>query len=737
MAADDLKPTRMDAAKAAATAFVARQPSRASSSASWPSATPASRSRRPTDGPSRRCSPRSTGSSPSSGTSLGQGICASLNAIATAEGASTRGLLHATGLPTPTPTPTPVPRGLPRTGGRSSCSPTARTTSRPDPVAGGAGGRRPRRADLHGRDRQHDRDDARRRRLQGPHAARRGDPPADRRRSPAGRTTTRPTSDSPDAIYDEPRPAADDQAAGRSRSPRSSRARASCLLIAGARLALRGWAGCRDRSRGRDAARPAGRAADDLPVAAACSLLLAGPVAGGRLRLEPRGAGARSRCATRASAWSARRCPGRRDVRRHLPFALFLLRARSPDRRPRPAGRDRQRPDEPDHDHPRPSTSRAACARRTSHRAGSTPPRTPPSRSSTARARRTADRDRRVQRVRGGGPATDRTTDQALLAALHSLTTGRRTAIGSGILSSIDAIAEIDPSVAPSVDDGRARGRAGAGVPGAYAPDIVVLLTDGVEQRRAGARSTRPSRRPIAALRVYTIGFGTAEGGSFDPICAPQFIGNEPGGGFGGGWRAAAAGRRTGRFRRGIDEDTLNQVADLTGGTYYPAESAEPARAGLLGPPDQPDHQARGGRGQRRVRRARRGPGRRSCSAGLATAAPAERLAPSGSTLLGRAPMMWNRGPASRTRIEGGTECIDHGDRGVRSAQRSVFGGWRSSWSLLLIWAFVIGFNLGTDVISGRPARRPGDRDELGTSASSSPWSSRSSLEPLLLRRGG
>ena len=30
-----------------------------------------------------------------------------------------------------------------------------------------------------------------------------------------------------------------------------------------------------------------------------------------------------------------------------------------------------------------------------------------------------------------------------------------------------------------------------------------------------------------------------------------------------------------GGFRRGIDEATLKQVADLTGGTYYPAESAD------------------------------------------------------------------------------------------------------------------------------------------------------------------
>src|SRR4051794_23513335 len=43
------------------------------------------------------------------------------------------------------------------------------------------------------------------------------------------------------------------------------------------------------------------------------------------------------------------------------------------------------------------------------------------------------------------------TTDQeALQVAVESLTTARGTAIGDGILKSIDAIAELDPNVAPS-----------------------------------------------------------------------------------------------------------------------------------------------------------------------------------------------------------------------------------------------------------------------------------------------
>jgi Ca-activated chloride channel family protein len=160
------------------------------------------------------------------------------------------------------------------------------------------------------------------------------------------------------------------------------------------------------------------------------------------------------------------------------------------------------------------------------------------------------------------------TTDQeALLAAVESLTTGRRTAIGSGILKSIDAIAAIDKNVAPSVTD--SSDIAPAPVPqGAYVPDIVVLLTDGVSN--AGPLPLEAAQQAVdRGVRVYTIGFGTANGSSF-PRCEQQFLGSEPGGGpFGGG-----GGFGGGGFRRGIDEDTLKEIADMTGGTYYSAESA-------------------------------------------------------------------------------------------------------------------------------------------------------------------
>ena len=166
------------------------------------------------------------------------------------------------------------------------------------------------------------------------------------------------------------------------------------------------------------------------------------------------------------------------------------------------------------------------------------------------------------------------TTDQrALVDAIRSLTTGRRTAIGSGILSAIDAIAEVDPSIARSVVPGRPGSEPPPVAAGAYAPDIIVLLTDGANN--AGPAPIDAARQALdRGLRVYTIGFGSVEGGSLDPVCRQQFIGNEPNGGFGGGFGGGGFGGG-GRFPRGIDEPTLREVADLTGGTYAPAASAD------------------------------------------------------------------------------------------------------------------------------------------------------------------
>jgi Ca-activated chloride channel family protein len=157
------------------------------------------------------------------------------------------------------------------------------------------------------------------------------------------------------------------------------------------------------------------------------------------------------------------------------------------------------------------------------------------------------------------------TSDQRVLEeAIQSLITGRWTAIGSGILESLDAIAETDETVAPVMSD-TAPGVQPTPVPrGAYAPAIVVLLTDGASNR--GPHPLEAAQQAAdRGVRVYTIGFGTAQGGALD--CGQPFRESNP---FGGGLSFGGSGR----FRRGIDEETLKRVADMTGGTYYSAESA-------------------------------------------------------------------------------------------------------------------------------------------------------------------
>jgi Ca-activated chloride channel family protein len=164
------------------------------------------------------------------------------------------------------------------------------------------------------------------------------------------------------------------------------------------------------------------------------------------------------------------------------------------------------------------------------------------------------------------------TSDLGLLEnAIDYLSPARRTAIGSAILRSIDAIAEIDERVAPSELGTSTDSTIPAPPPAEYSPHIIVLLTDGASN--AGPLPLAAAEQAVdRGIRVYTIGFGTTNNsspmncGDGDPFggfgFGPQFGGSGFGGGGGGG------------FRREIDEETLTQVAELTGGKYYIATSA-------------------------------------------------------------------------------------------------------------------------------------------------------------------
>ncbi len=155
-----------------------------------------------------------------------------------------------------------------------------------------------------------------------------------------------------------------------------------------------------------------------------------------------------------------------------------------------------------------------------------------------------------------------------LVNAITNLIPARRTAIGSAILRSIDAISEIDSRVAPAQP-----GVSVQHVPeGEFAPHIIVLLTDG--SSNAGPSPFTAANEAMArGIRVYTIGFGTLFNTS-PMVCGDAFSESDQFGGPGFGFGFGAPFGGGGGFRRELDEVTLKQVADMTGGTYYAATSA-------------------------------------------------------------------------------------------------------------------------------------------------------------------
>ena len=170
-------------------------------------------------------------------------------------------------------------------------------------------------------------------------------------------------------------------------------------------------------------------------------------------------------------------------------------------------------------------------------------------------------------------PTTDR---KALVAAIDQLSTGRGTAIGSAMLKGLDAIAEVNPGVAPVGDAPDTPAAGTTTKPGAngFVSDIVVLLTDGANNRGIEPLDAVPYAVQ-RGVRIYPIGFGTTN--PAPPTCTREQLGGEVfdprgyggGGGFGGGG-----------FSRSLvaDEATLKAVATKTGGTYHGATDANQLR---------------------------------------------------------------------------------------------------------------------------------------------------------------
>ncbi len=192
-------------------------------------------------------------------------------------------------------------------------------------------------------------------------------------------------------------------------------------------------------------------------------------------------------------------------------------------------------------------------------------------------------------------PTRDR---QALDHAIDNLSTSPGTAIGAAILKALDAIAQVDPKVQPvgdaaasapiasSVGSGGFGGSGGAATgqaasrpkpgKGGYVPDVIVLLTDGANNRGITPLQAAPyavARR----VRIYTIGFGTTHPAPLR--CTPQQEGGLDfglygGGGYGGGFGGGGFGG--GGFGSPLVADLppLREVSRLTGGTSYSAKDA-------------------------------------------------------------------------------------------------------------------------------------------------------------------
>lgn len=173
-------------------------------------------------------------------------------------------------------------------------------------------------------------------------------------------------------------------------------------------------------------------------------------------------------------------------------------------------------------------------------------------------------------------PPTDDTDD--LVMAIDRFTTSLGTGIGNATLKSIDAISEINPDVAPALQDlSDDVDRAELEASDDFVPDIVVLLTDGANSQ--GVEPLIAAQQAFdRRVRVYTIGFGSDS--IAEMICAPNQIG--PGSfapGFGGFRNGSPdlGGATLDELRPFlvIDEPTLQSMADLTGGEYFRAQDAE------------------------------------------------------------------------------------------------------------------------------------------------------------------
>jgi Ca-activated chloride channel family protein len=148
------------------------------------------------------------------------------------------------------------------------------------------------------------------------------------------------------------------------------------------------------------------------------------------------------------------------------------------------------------------------------------------------------------------------TSDQeAILAAIARLTPTRGTSLASGIYTALTAIALSSSSPPPRYYSNRTPMPTPSPTPvpaGTYTPAAIVLLSDGENTANPdplGAAQAAAAR----GVRVYTIGIGSPEG---TIVHVSGFM-----------------------VHSRLEEAPLKQIAQLTGGAYYPAGSVQELEA--------------------------------------------------------------------------------------------------------------------------------------------------------------
>lgn len=144
------------------------------------------------------------------------------------------------------------------------------------------------------------------------------------------------------------------------------------------------------------------------------------------------------------------------------------------------------------------------------------------------------------------------TDDQALVAAaIDRLAPERATSLGNGILAALQAISVQNTEEEPRYYTNLTPMPTPTPTPvppGVYTPAVIILLTDG-ENTASPSPLTAAQQAAQQGVRVYTVGIGSSAGADLN---IDGFI-----------------------IHTQLDEPMLQQIAEITGGSYYKAESEQ------------------------------------------------------------------------------------------------------------------------------------------------------------------